>query len=256
MKKIVILLLSLSASSFAESCPPSMLEICDYTRGTFYHLDNQFGINLTGVYDQGVLTDAQNNNYATGAGAQAYWDVLTSGGYWFSNKVDYNSYFGAPNFASDQANYTLKFGYGFQPIYDYWLITPYVVGSAGAGQENWDSQVNFGAGIGVRTEIALVTRNSIYADYNIQYLIDNGNFATGFNQQYGTDNAFLSSVPYSQSMEIGYKHVFSCGFNMQVFYRYFTDSMNFSFAGTIPNQNYSNSNSMVGVGVSWYTGGF
>jgi len=257
MKKVFLVVVSLvgCGSAIADSCPPSMLEVCDYTRGTFYHLDNQLGFNVLGVYDQATLTNSQQSVSAGGLGAEAYWDFLTTNSFWFSNKVDYVTYLGASDFATDQANYTFKFGYGFQPIYDYWQITPYVVGSVGAGQENWDSNVNFGAGVGLRTQVALVTRNSIYADYNVQYLMANGNFSDAYNQQFGTDNAFLNGKPYVQNFELGYKHVFSCNLNMQAFYRYTNNNMNFSFGGTAPDQAYNNAINMIGIGLSWYMGG-
>lgn len=250
-----LMIISNAVRVFAIDCPPSMLEVCNYSAGTFYHLDNQLGINALGVYDQANLTDGTNYS-AGGIGAEVYWDFLTTNGFWFSNKIDYTSYLGASNYTNDQAQYTFKFGYGFQPIYDYWQITPYVVGSFGAGQENWSNSFNYGAGAGLRTQVAIITRNSIYADYNIQYLIDGGNFATGYNQQFGTVNAALTGNPYAQSLEVGYKHVFSCNFNMQVFYRYSNDNINFSFGGTAPNQNYVNNINMIGLGVSWYMGGY
>lgn len=256
MKKyLAIFFLIIINPLFAEVCPPSMLELCDYTHGTFYHLDNQLGVNILGSYTQGTLTNSQNNSTGTAGGIEGYWDFLLPSGFWFSNRINYVNYFGANNFADDQANYTLKFGYGFQPVYDYWEITPYLVADAGAGQLQWDSQINYGGGVGLRTEVALVTRNSIYADYNIQYLADFGNFANSYNQQFGTANAFVSSIPYGQNIEIGYKHVFNCNWNMQVFYRYTTDNINYTFGGTAPNQNYSNTSNMLGVGVSWYMGG-
>lgn len=253
MNKLLLLLMILPLLSFADDCPPSQSEVCNYSNGTFYHLDNNFGLSLLGTYNQSILSNnGEGSTTGFAGGAEARLDLLTQSGFWISNTLDYVNYFGTPNYATDQANYTFKFGYGFQPIYDYWEITPYIVGSAGAGNETWDSQINFGVGAGLRTEVAIITRNSIYADYNMQYLVDGGNFANSYNQQFNTNNAFLNSIPYAQNIELGYKHIFDCETSLEVFYRYSSSLMTFSFGGNSLGQNYINQTQMIGVGINWY----
>lgn len=262
MNKILLIVsffTTIHSYALDNHCPPSMLEVCDYSYGTFYHLDNQIGINALGTYNQAsfsnsTLSSLKNNVYAMGAGVEGYWDILTSNGLWISNKIDYINYLSIQSFASDQANYNLKLGYSFQPAYDYWQITPYITGMAGAGQLNWTGQINYGVGAGLKTQIALTTRNSIYADYNLLYLIDSGNFSKSYNLQFSTKGASLSSTPYAQNFEIGYKHAFNCSFNMQIFYRYAADNINFSFSGQNLTQSYSNTMSMFGLGFAWYIG--
>ncbi|MCX8514758.1 MAG: hypothetical protein ORN24_04245 [Burkholderiales bacterium] len=255
MKKILLLSL-LITSVYANDCLPSALELCDYSWGTFYHLDNNVGISLLGNYNQSNFSNNANgatNTATIGGGAEVNFDVLMVNGLWWSNRINYQNYFGNSNYTDSMFNYTLKLGYAMQAINDYWLITPYATGSMGAGWETWDGNYNYGAGLGIRTEVALVTRNSLYFDYSYQWLIDQGELTSSYNNQFNTSHITVGNQPVAQIAEIGYKHVFNCGFNMNVFYRYTQN--NFSFSGSSTNQNYTNGTNMIGIGVSWYTGG-
>lgn len=249
--------------AYAADCPPSNNELCNYSLGTFYHLDNVIGVNLYGVQNNATFSQnnlGTSNSNATAPGVEGFWDIQTGLGFYWSNHITYQNFLGTNGYTSDQASYNLKLGWSFQPVYDYWQITPYLAGSAGAGMLNWDSTFNYGAGAGLRTEVALGTRNSLYADYNYQLLIDGGgNFTTAYNQQFTGANAVAtngtSGNPTQQAFEFGYKHVFNCLFSMQAYYRVIQSNIDYSIATTPnSNNNYSNLNQMVGVGVSWYTG--
>ncbi len=255
MKRFLLLPLFIT-SAFASDCLPSSLELCDYSWGTFYHLDNNFGVALLGNYNNSTFSNnanGANSASAGGVGAEANFDFLMVNGLWVSNRFNYQNYLGTPNYTDSMFNYNLKLGYAMQAIQDYWLITPYATGTIGAGWETWDSNYNYGAGLGLRTEVALTTRNSLYLDYSYQWLLNQGELASAYNSQYNTNNINVTNQPSVQISELGYKHVFNCGFNMTVFYRYMQN--NITFSGTGENQNYANGTNMVGIGVSWYTGG-
>jgi hypothetical protein len=246
MKKL-ILLFPLAISLAYADCSPSSLELCDYSDGTFYHLDNMFGLTLLGGYSNN--TGISNNNYSSSnAGAEANWDVLMTNGIWFSNKGMYQYMF-SNIYTQNTYSYVSKLGYGFQPVYDYWIITPYINAGLGNGQIYNANSTTWNLGLGLRTEIAFDTRDSVYGDYNYQFIMDGGNLSgtAGSSNSLGT----VSGQPSVQLAELGYKHVFDCSTNIQVFYRYTQADVSFSQ----PTQTSNLSTSMIGVGITWYTGG-
>ncbi|MBY0378988.1 MAG: hypothetical protein K2P99_01160 [Burkholderiales bacterium] len=257
MKKKLLgsLLIVSGINAFASNCPPSANELCDYSYGTFYHLNNVFGINAVGVSNFASFSNQSQlggtNANGLGLGGEAYLSILLTNGIWINNDILYVNYLGAGNYAADQANYTLKVGYGFQPIYDYWQITPYIVGGLGAGQLNWDNQINYGVGAGLKTEVAFTTRNSLYVDYNYQYIIQGSSFTNSFNNQFNTVATSINN-PIQQTAEIGFKHVFDCSVSMQVYYKNIQDTTGFMINNAT--NNYTNNSQIFGIGVNWYIG--
>lgn len=255
-KRLSMLFLVAGVKVFASDCPPSANELCDYSYGTFYHLNNAFGINAVGVSNSATFSKQSQlggvNVSDFGLGGEAYLSILLTNGIWINNDILYINYLGAGNYATDQANYTLKVGYGFQPVYDYWQITPYVVGGLGAGQLNWDNQINYGAGVGLKTEVAFTTRNSLYLDYNYQYIIQGSSFTNSFNNQFDAVATSINGNPTQQTAEIGFKHVFDCSVSMQIYYKYIQDTAGFIINNAT--NNYTNSSQIFGIGISWYIG--
>ena len=239
-------LLALNYNVFASDCLPSATELCDYSQGTFYHLDNQFGLGLLGG-----TSDTNQGQNANWVGAAANLDFLFTNHIYWANTVNYQ-YLINDNYQQNMWFYLTKFSYEVELLRDRWSLTPYVAAGIGNNQVFFSSGNPINAGLGLRTEVALTTRNSLYADYNYQWLIDFGDsIGSGYNSYYNTNNASLQGGSNIQYIEAGYKHILNCSTGLSVYYRFneATAVMNTGNSNV-----YTNYNS-AGINFYWYIGG-
>lgn len=251
MKKILLLILAgFSLYAIADAgCLPSQQELCDYSNGTFYHTDNLLGFGIAGGYSN--TNQGANSAYPA---VDFNYDFLSTSGLWSSTTGEYQ-YMLSNSYVSNSNYFAMtKLGYAFQPIQDYWEVIPYVVGGIGNNQLFYNSGSPFNAGLGLRTEVAITTRNSIYADYNYQIILDDGTMASAYDSQNKVSNSsfnqgFGSNIQY---LEAGYKYIINCTMGIQTYYRYVQSNADFSVASSHSNvlSNYN----QVGFNLFWYMG--